>query len=74
MNELRIFNNPELGQVRMVMIDDKPYFVGNDVARILEYSRPNDAITANCKGGGHIPYPYSGRYAERKSDTGRRYV
>lgn len=50
MNELRIFNNPELGQVRMVMIDDKPYFVGNDVARILEYSRPNDAITANCKG------------------------
>ena len=50
MNELRIFNNPELGEVRMVMIDDKPYFVGNDVARILEYSRPNDAISANCKG------------------------
>lgn len=50
MDGLRIFNNPELGQVRMVMIDDKPYFVGNDVARILEYSRPNDAITANCKG------------------------
>ena len=50
MNELRIFSNPEFGEVRMVMIDDKPYFVGNDVARILEYSRPNDAISANCKG------------------------
>ena len=50
MNELRVFQNPELGEVRMIMIDDKPYFVGNDVARILQYSRPNDAISANCKG------------------------
>lgn len=50
MNELRIFENPELGEVRMVMIDEKPYFVGNDVAKILEYSRPSDAVSANCKG------------------------
>lgn len=50
MNVLRIFENPELGEVRMVMIDEKPYFVGNDVAKILEYSRPSDAVSANCKG------------------------
>lgn len=37
MNELQIFNNPDFGQVRMVMIEDTPYFVGKDVADILGY-------------------------------------
>lgn len=50
MNELKIFQNPELGEIRTVTIDGKPYFVGNDVARILEYARPSDAISSNCKG------------------------
>lgn len=31
-------------QVRTVLIDDEPYFVGKDVAEILGYSRPADAI------------------------------
>lgn len=50
MNELQIFNNPEFGQIRMVEVDGKPYAVGNDVARALEYARPYEAITAHCKG------------------------
>lgn len=37
MNELKIFNNPDFGQVRMMMIEDTPYFVGKDVADILGY-------------------------------------
>lgn len=44
MNELQIFNNPDFGQVRMVMIEDTPYFVGKDVAKILGYKNPNEAI------------------------------
>lgn len=44
MNELQIFNNPDFGQVRMVMIEDAPYFVGKDVANILGYSNTADAI------------------------------
>ena len=60
MNELRIFSNPELGNVRMVMIDGKPYFVGNDVARILEYSRPSDAVSTNCKGAVMYRIPTAG--------------
>lgn len=50
MNELEIFRNDEFGEVRTVTIDDKPYFVANDIAKILEYKRPADAISSHCKG------------------------
>lgn len=32
-------------QVRTVMINDEPYFVGKDVAEILGYVKPRNAIT-----------------------------
>ena len=32
MNELKIFKNPEFGQIRSIEIDGLPYFVGKDVA------------------------------------------
>ena len=38
MNEIKIFESEEFGQVRTVMIDDEPYFVGKDVATILGYA------------------------------------
>lgn len=41
----RIFDNPEFGSIRTVVIDGKPWFVGNDVALALGYSRPYDAIS-----------------------------
>lgn len=44
MNELKIFENKEFGQVRMVTIDGEPWFVGNDVARALGYSDTKSAI------------------------------
>ena len=44
MNELQIFNNAEFGQVRVVMIEDKPWFVGKDIAVALEYVKPENAI------------------------------
>lgn len=47
MNELQIFNNPDFGQVRMVMIEDTPYFVGKDVAEALGYSNVRNAVPAH---------------------------
>ena len=47
MNELKIFENPEFGKVRTVVIDGEPWFVGIDVARALGYSKANDAIRNN---------------------------
>ena len=45
MNELQIFNNEEFGEVRTVIIDNEPWFVGKDVATALGYSNSRDAIS-----------------------------
>lgn len=44
MNELQIFNNPEFGQVRAAEVDGEPWLVGKDVAEILGYSNPSEAL------------------------------
>lgn len=50
MEGLQIFENDELGKVRMLEIDGKPYAVGVDVARALGYAIPHKAVRDNCKG------------------------
>jgi len=50
MNNLQIFKSPEFGQVRMVEIEGKPYAVARDIAVMLGYSNPRDAISRHCKG------------------------
>ena len=47
MNELKIFKNPEFGQIRSIEIDGLPYFLGKDVAEILGYSNPRDALATH---------------------------
>ena len=37
MNNLAVFNNPEFGAIRTVIIDNEPWFVGKDVANALKY-------------------------------------
>lgn len=44
MNELKIFNNPDFGDIRTMLIDGEPWFVGKDVATILGYQNPSKAI------------------------------
>lgn len=50
MQELKIFESTEFGEVRTVELDGKPYFAGTDVARALGYSNPRDAVARHCKG------------------------
>lgn len=45
MNDIQVFNNPEFGEIRTVEINNEPWFVGKDVADILGYSNPRDAIS-----------------------------
>ena len=40
-NQIEIFKNNELGEVRTLLIDSEPYFVTKDVAEILGYSETN---------------------------------
>jgi anti-repressor protein len=44
MSELKIFENPEFGKIRTVVIDNKPWFVGKDMAAALGYEKPTDAV------------------------------
>ena len=44
MKDIQVFNNPEFGQVRTVVIDDAPWFVGKDVAEALAYKETAKAI------------------------------
>ncbi len=44
MNNIKIFENPEFGQVRTVMVDGEPWFVGKDVAEALGYEKPTDTV------------------------------
>lgn len=44
MNDIRIFTNSEFGQVRAMLIEGNPWFVGKDVAEKLGYSNTRDAV------------------------------
>lgn len=46
MNELQLFNF-ENNQVRTLLINDEPWFVGKDVAEILGYSKARNAIATH---------------------------
>ena len=49
MNELRIFENEEFGLVRTMIVDGEWWFVGNDVARALGYSKTYEAVKNNVE-------------------------
>lgn len=44
MSELKIFENPEFEKIRVIEIDGEPWMVGKDVAEVLGYSNPRDAL------------------------------
>ena len=45
--ELQVFSNAEFGSVRSIMINNEPYFVGKDVATILGYAKPLNALATH---------------------------
>lgn len=44
MNSLKVFENPEFGNIRVLTIKNEPYFVGKDVASVLGYKDTSDAL------------------------------
>lgn len=44
MNEVQVFDNPEFGKIRTVVVDDEVMFVGKDVASCLGYTNSRKAI------------------------------
>ena len=54
--ELQIFKNEQFGQVRMVEIEGQPWLVGKDVAEILGYAKPLDAISRHVDEDDSVKY------------------
>ena len=44
MEEIKIFENDEFGKIRTIEIDNKTYFVANDVAAALGYASPKEGV------------------------------
>jgi len=50
MKELRTFQNPAFGEVRVTEVNGEPMFCLADVAKALGYSNPAKAVIDHCKG------------------------
>lgn len=44
-SDIQTFENSEFGSIRIVEIENEPYFVGKDVADVLGYNESNKAIS-----------------------------
>lgn len=44
MNDMKVFENPQFGKVRSMMIKNEPWFVAADVCRVLDIKNNRDAI------------------------------
>lgn len=47
-NQLQVFSNQQLGDIRVVEIDNQPWFVATDVATALGYANSRKAILDHC--------------------------
>ncbi len=66
MNTPQIFSNEKFGRVRIIMVDNKPMFLANDVAKALGYSYPKNAIQDHCKGVDILSTPTDGGIQKMK--------
>jgi len=49
MTKVNKFDHEVFGQLEVVVYEDKPYFVGNEVCKILEYTNPSKTLKDHCK-------------------------
>lgn len=47
MDNIQIFNNPDFGEIRTIMIGNEPWFVGNDCAKALGFKDPYSGVRKN---------------------------
>lgn len=62
MNEIKVFEHAEFGQVRTMVVNGEPWFVGKDVATALGYTNSRkalaDHVDKNDKGGNEMLHPW----------------
>ncbi len=50
--EVQLFNNPQFGDIRVILDGNNPLFVANDIAKSLGYTNPRKAVADHCKSRG----------------------
>ena len=67
--EIQIFKNECFGEVRTMVINDEPWFVGKDVASVLGYKSPSVAICENVDSEDKTTFVISESGSKYKSKT-----
>lgn len=64
MNELKVFQNSEFGELGILLIDGKEYFPATQCAKIIGHQNPARAVRKYCKGVTKIDTPTDGGVQE----------
>ncbi|CAK1248477.1 hypothetical protein R82291_FJPPFKPJ_01552 [Fructobacillus cardui] len=73
MNEVTMFNF-ESHEVRTVLIDNEPWFVGKDVAETLGYQKPSNAVLTHVDSDDKTTSLIQGTGSNYKSKTARMLI
>lgn len=59
MNEMKVFENSDFGNLTVIYEDGKAYFPATDCAKMLGYASPHDAISRHCRSlvKREVPHP-----------------
>lgn len=75
-NEIKLFSHGEFGELEVLLIDGKEYFPATDVAKVLGYSNPRDALSRHCKKEGvafHDTLSNGGKQQKKYINEGNLY-
>ena len=67
--EIQVFKNDRFGEVRTMVINGEPWFVGKDVAEVLGYKSPSVAICENVDSEDKTTFVISESGSKYKSKT-----
>ena len=56
MNDLVLFNHEQFGELQICVINGKEYFGATNIAKMLGYVNPHDAISRHCKKNGVVKH------------------
>jgi anti-repressor protein len=56
MEEIKLFKNERFGEIRVIELNGKQYFMASDVAKALGYSNPRDAVIRHCNTRGVVKH------------------
>lgn len=54
MNELKVFDHQQFGELEILTVSGKEYFPANDTAKKLGYANPSDAVNRHCRKEGVV--------------------